>query len=74
MKKQRNEIDEIVHQGKTEDSIKILNEEAVDHLLIFLDKNNTLSLAGSVNYFESLGMLNMAFSVLENAAFEDDKA
>lgn len=72
MKKQKTEIDEILHQGKLEDSVKILQEEAADCFIIYIDKDKHIKIVGTVDCLTALGMLEVADTILNEEIFSAD--
>ena len=75
MKKQANEIDKILHQGKIQDCIDILESEEEpieDCFLIYINKDKSIQIEGTVALLSAFGMLEMAKSILHDVAWNDE--
>lgn len=73
MKKKRNEIETIVHEGEITDAIQLLESgEIEDVVLVFIYKTTgRLDVCSTANFAESLGMLDLGMAHLRNLSEED---
>ena len=73
MKKQRNEIEQILLQGSKDDAIKEIQESNEFFLIYYPSGATEVKILGSVRIPEAMGMCSIADHLLHDMAFYEDE-